>query len=189
MLNLSLELFRIHIRSESVSLHQICLRCGWSHQSAIPVYLLPLSLLQLLLVFCPDFRTVPSQPVTGAESQQLDLSPELDATPFGRLLFLWFSPTILRGYRTPLRVTDIFVAGTEPTEQVERRFSQRFSSSLDYQQESSTKSAIRLIEALLRQFGGKFLQISALKLIPTVATFLGPLLLDRLISFMNSSKL
>ncbi|XP_075677558.1 ATP-binding cassette sub-family C member 3-like [Dermatophagoides pteronyssinus] len=109
--------------------------------------------------------------------------PESNTTLFGRTIFIWMSRTIFRGYRRPLTTEDIFKTSI-PVEHLEQNFFRRL-----IRQSNEYSKSFKLIKILVNQFGGEFLQISFIKLIPTLITFIGPLLLDRLIKFTTSSMI
>lgn len=96
------------------------------------------------------------------------------------------------GFKSPLTLDGIFPPSNENRV---GKLSKKFflhQGTLKRQLERLNKfvnlSKVKLALTLLRQFGLEYLQISAIKLIPTLLIFLGPLLLSRLIRFVKNSE-
>ncbi|KAH9501054.1 hypothetical protein DERF_011922 [Dermatophagoides farinae] len=125
--------------------------------------------LQFFCCYLPDFEPIVS------------VHPESNATLIGRTIYIWMSHTIFCGYRRPLTFEDIFPTSI-PVEHVESYFYRWL-----IQQSNKYSKSFKLIRILIYQFGGEFIRISFIKLIPTLTTFIGPLLLDRLIKFTTTT--
>lgn len=122
------------------------------------------------------------------------MNPEKYSTFFGRLLFAWFNSVVYKGYCRPLAVEDIHLPMQRDTVQpVAEKFQSLYYKPANQLRKPGlfnfTKSpTCHLISVLIRQFGWQFFLISTLKLAPSILTFFSPILLDRLLQFIQNGK-
>jgi len=117
------------------------------------------------------------------------INPEDQATFLSKLSFAWFDRTIFNGYRQSLSLRNIFPPSlSNRVEIIVAKFHQIFerNSNLTTASNWLLLGKFRLIAILIRQFGLEYLSIAAVKLVPTLLTFLSPILLDRLIRFIKN---
>lgn len=96
---------------------------------------------------------------------------------------------VFNSYRKTLKKSDILETNISVKiveEQLSKQIEIDYKKLLNKSKRTLLKSSsIRLILILMKKFGWEFLKIFSIKFIPTLLTFLGPLLLNRLISYAS----
>ncbi|WIA43760.1 hypothetical protein OEZ86_010184 [Tetradesmus obliquus] len=105
--------------------------------------------------------------------------PECTAGLWSRLTFGWLSPLIKRGYKTPLTEADLW--SLPPADRVEV-LEQRFHAAWQQQLAAHGPQKASLFAACRASVGHLFLGALPYKLINDAAQFVGPLILNRLLS-------
>ncbi|KAI2805279.1 hypothetical protein BLOT_004273 [Blomia tropicalis] len=143
----------------------------------------------IFLAFFPDFTAKSSS--DSNEKFHLKpiakISPEEQSTFLSKLTFTWFSSTIWTGSRRTLTHSDVFLTSSPNrvqaiTNNLQILFEKK-------QNEFKCKlNQFRLIFILLQQFWTEFVYVAMIKLIPSLLTFMSPILLDRLIKFVKNDE-
>ncbi|KAF6252635.1 hypothetical protein COO60DRAFT_504509 [Scenedesmus sp. NREL 46B-D3] len=116
---------------------------------------------------------------TGLLQADADVCPEWTAGVLSRLTFGWVSPLIRRGYKAPLTEADVW--SLPPTDRVEV-LEQRFHAAWKNQLAAHGLQQASLFAACRASVGQLFLAALPYKLINDAAQFVGPLILNRLLS-------
>ena len=106
-----------------------------------------------------------------------------------KLTFTWFDSTIFNGYRQTLTVYDIFPSSwSNQVEGLTKKFAifLKLKKKIQFKLSNNGIGKFHIITILVRQFGLEYAQIAIIKLIPTLLTFLSPILLNRLIQFAKN---
>eukprot|EP00883_Tetradesmus_obliquus_P002963 jgi/Sobl393_1/13177/SZX62082.1 len=158
--------------------------------AAVQVYLAAVLLLShrdskepgLLLVQEGRAQYTPLPRSSGAAAALHDgapVCPECTAGLWSRLTFGWLSPLIKRGYKTPLTEADLW--SLPPADRVEV-LEQRFHAVWQQQLAAHGPQKASLFAACRASVGHLFLGALPYKLINDAAQFVGPLILNRLLS-------
>ncbi|KAF7495439.1 Multidrug resistance-associated protein 1 [Sarcoptes scabiei] len=148
------------------------------------IYLI-LFLSQFILAFYPDR-------LPKANKSEPKFNPENYSSILGRSFFIWMDSIVFNSYRKTLKKSDILETNISVKiveEQLSKQIEIDYKKLLNKSKRTLLKSSsIRLILILMKKFGWEFLKIFSIKFIPTLLTFLGPLLLNRLISYASDEN-
>nr|CAD7402137.1 unnamed protein product [Timema poppensis] len=103
--------------------------------------------------------------------------PELGASFPSRLFFSWLDPLVWKGYRNPLKSTDLWSLNPEDT-----------SGEIVPVKQTGVKKEISVVFALCKAFGPTFLFGALLKIVNDLLLFVNPQLLKFIIQFVASDE-
>jgi hypothetical protein len=121
--------------------------------------------------------------------------PEDSASFLSKITFWWFSAIILKGYKNPLTMDDMWTLSRKnKSSAILRKFNKVW---IPTEKENAKKKALLgepvvadvfLLNSILKTFWSGMVFVGFIKLIASTLIFVNPLVLDRLISFMSPSN-
>jgi hypothetical protein len=121
--------------------------------------------------------------------------PEDSASFLSKITFWWFSAIILKGYKKPLTMDDMWTLSRKnKSSAILTKFNKVW---IPTEKENAKKKALLgepvvsdvcLLSSILKTFWSGMLFVGFIKLIASTLIFVNPLVLDRLISFMSPSN-
>uniref|UniRef100_T1JB97 ABC-type glutathione-S-conjugate transporter n=1 Tax=Strigamia maritima TaxID=126957 RepID=T1JB97_STRMM len=110
--------------------------------------------------------------------------PEGNASFFSRMVFSWVNGLIIKGYKRPLLITDLWALEKENTSS---HISARFGDKWDKERARKGKDS-SLARSIFRAFGWEFFIAAVLKLISDMLVFANPIMLKKMIEFVTSDE-
>ncbi|KAI8344113.1 multi drug resistance-associated protein MRP [Chlamydoabsidia padenii] len=136
--------------------------------------------LLIILIFVLENIKRPMCQSISLDYDDSKLNPEESSSIFNRLLFLWMSPMIQKGYKKPLTMEDLWNLQHEDQS---RSLSEQFEK--DWNRELKRKSP-SLARAVAKTCGGKYALAGLLKLTKDLLQYTQPVLLKQLILWVGS---
>ncbi len=123
--------------------------------------------------------------------------PEDSASFLSKITFWWFSEMILKGYKNPLTINDMWTLSRKNKSNIIlRKFNKIWIQTVNKEKGNAKKKVlgepavtdICLLSSILKTFWSGMLFVAFIKFIASTLVFVNPLVLDRLISFMSPSN-
>jgi ABC-type bacteriocin/lantibiotic exporter with double-glycine peptidase domain len=124
--------------------------------------------------------------------------PEDSASFLSKITFWWFTGMILKGYKHPLTTHDMWTLNRKNISNVIlTKFNKVWIPTVEKEKQNAKRKVslgepvvtdISLLSSILKTFWPGMLFVSFIKFIASTLTFVNPLVLDRLISFMSPSN-
>jgi hypothetical protein len=124
--------------------------------------------------------------------------PEDSASFLSKITFWWFSGMILKGYKNPLTMDDMWTLSLKnKSSAILRKFNKVWIPTVEKEKENAKKKIslgetvvtdVCLLSSILKTFWSGMLFVGFIKLIASTLIFVNPLVLDRLITFMSPSN-
>ncbi len=114
------------------------------------------------------------------------------------MTFWWFNDLIFKGHKQSLKLEDMWALDrNNVTSSILKKFNYVWIPTIEKEKKNAIKRTlegepvitnISILSSLLKTFWSQFLFVALLKLIASSLVFVNPLMLDKLISFMNPSN-
>ena len=124
--------------------------------------------------------------------------PEEKSSFVSRITFFWFNSMIWTGYKKPLTSDDMWsLSPKNKTSSVLKVFDRVWIPAVEREKEMALRKTsegqpivmeISLLSALIKTYWPGMMSVALIKLIASTLTFVNPLVLDRLINFMDPNS-